>query len=193
MTTATFIALEGVERRLRARNLLLAAVLGLAPGTARACLPNFHDIEEPTLFEGEAGEMIWRHGGFEVTAISPATDLGGGYVVQHTANGNACYAEISSIVQNCATGEAVAFGGEMEAMIPEPRQETILEELNSLLEERARLAHPMTIAEISATAEGRRVEFVVPMGTTSLIRLGEFEFRLGAGCQVFYPELAGAG
>jgi len=193
MTTATFIALEGAGHRLRARNLFLATVLGLAPASAWACMPPFHEVVAPTLFEGEAGEAFWKYDTYEITGISRAYDLGGGYVVQHTINGNECYGEISSIAQNCATGEAVSFGGEVEAMIPGPRQEDILEELNVLLEERARLAHHLTIAEISATAAERGVEFVVPMRTTSQIRLGDYEFRLGAGCQTFYPELAGAG
>jgi len=193
MTTATFIALEGAGHRLRARNLLLATVLALAPASAWACLPTFHDIEEPALFEGKAGEMLWKYDTYEITGLTGATDLGDGYVVQHGIDGNACYAEILTLLQNCATGEAVAFGGEMEAMVPEPRQEDILEELDLLLEERARHAHHVTVAEISATAQARGVEFVVPMRTTSEIRLGDYEFRLGAGCQTFYPELAGAG
>jgi len=190
MTITRLTTFEGTGRRLRARDLLLAALLGMAPGSAWACLPTFHEIEEPTFFEGPDGEAVWRYGAYEVTAISPATDLGEGYVVQHTVNGNECYAEISSVVQNCATGEAVAFGGEMEAMTPEPRQEDILEELYDFIEEQARLAHHLTVAEISATAEAQGVEFVVAMGTTSLIRLGDYEFRLGVGCQTFYPGLA---
>ena len=193
MTTTTVLAAEGTRRVPCVRNLVLAALLGLAPGAAWACMPPFHEVVEPTLFEGENGEAFWKYDTYEITGISRAYDLGDGYVVQHTINGNECYAEISMVAQNCATGEAVAFGGEMEAMIPGPLQEDILEELDVLLEERARSGHPLSIAEISATAAEQGVEFVVPMRTTAQIRLGDYEFRLGAGCQAFYPELAGAG
>ena len=171
--------------------LALAWALVAGPGAAWACRPDFHHIEEPTLFEGPDGEAYWKYEIYGVTGISGAYDLGAGFVVQHLIDGNACYAEIAIVVQDCATGEAVTLGGEMEAMSPGPRQEDILEQLNVHLEERAWSGPPLSIAEISATAAERGVGFVVPMGTTSLIRFGEFEFRLGEACQAYYPELAG--
>ena len=84
----------------------------------------------------------------------------------------------------------MAFSGRIEAFAPGRPQEEILEELDRLIEERARLAHHLTIAEISATAAARGVGFVVPMPADSLVRLGAFEVRL-SGCRLAYPGLPG--
>jgi hypothetical protein len=192
MISAIAIASEQAWHSLRSRKLVLAVLLGLAPGSAWACRPNFHHIDEPTLFEGPDGETLWKHDTYRITGITQATDLGEGYVAQHLIDGNECYAELATVLQNCATGEAVSYGGQMEAMIPGPRQEDIVDELDALLEERVQSGRHLTVAEISATAAERGVDFVVPMGTTSLIRLGSFEFRLGEACQVLYPDLPGA-
>ena len=113
-------AREGAGRRLRARSLLLATIHGLAPASAWACRPAVHQVMGPTLFEGPDGEAFWKCDTYEITGISRASDLGDGYVVQHTIDGNKCYGEISTVVQNCVTGEAVSFGGEVEAMSPGP-------------------------------------------------------------------------
>ena len=121
--------------------------------------------------------------------LSPPEDLGGGYVVQHLRDGNGCYGEVFTIVQNCASGEAVAFGGHMGAMDPGPVE--VLEGLNTLIAERARLAHHMSIADVAATAKSRGVEAVVSMSTDSRFQQGLVEFQLGPGCQAFYPDLGG--
>lgn len=169
--------------------LLVVVVLGSLPGAAWACMPVFHDHEAPVRVEGEAGAVSWQHDIYLEARIDPAVDLGGGFVRQGMLEGNWCFGEASTLVHDCATGEAVAFGGEFNRMIPESnRAEAALAEL---IDERVRAGQPLSIAEISKEAVARAVEFVVPMRTTSTIALGGFEIELGQACRTHYPDLAG--
>ena len=182
ITTATFLALEGARRRPRALNLLWSALLSLAPAAAWACTPEPHGYEAPTRFKGEAGEIIWRYGQINVAPLSSAEDLCDGYLVQHLRDGKSCYGKVFAIVQNCASGEAVAFGGHMGVM--DPVIVEVLEGLNMLTAGRALLARHLPIADVAATARSRDVEAVVTVGTASRFQQGPVKFQLGQGCQV---------
>jgi hypothetical protein len=157
-------------------------------------MPGAHGYETPTRFEGEAGEVTWRYNKYDAARLGPAEDLGNGFAVQYLHDGNGCYAEVYTIVQDCATGEAVAFGGRAAfgGRIVEGDDGVldVLERLNEFIEERARLGHPLSIDDISAVAETRGVESVVPMRTDSHLRQGEGEFQLGVACRMFYPDMS---
>lgn len=178
------------------RALILAGVLIAGPGAAWACMPSPHGYEAPTRFEGEAGEVIWRYDEYDAVRLGPAQNLGGGFAVQYLRDGNGCYGEVYTIVQDCATGEAVAYGGQaaFAGQIVEGDDGVFagLERLNEFIEERARLGDPLSIDDISAVAETRGIESVVPMRTDSHIRQGEGEFQLGEACRMFYPDLSPA-
>ena len=189
MTTATFIALEGAGRRLRARNLLLAALLSFGPGSAWACMPDFHEHEAPVRVEGEAGSVSWQYGIWKETTLGPAEDLLRGYVSQHTLTGDWCGGRATIIVQNCSTGEALSFGGEFDRMVNRGQLD-IQEALEGLIRARAYAGRPMSIAEIAAEATEQGLERVVPMRTTSIIQLGDYQLQLGEACRSFYPQLA---
>ena len=176
------------SRRGRGWALALAGALSVGPGAAWACMPDSHGYEEPTVFEGEAGEVIWRYGQIKVARMSPAEDLGGGFAVQYLRDGNGCYSEVYTIVQDCASGEALAYGDRISLDHMGPIE--VLEELNTLVAEHARLGAPLSIAEVSAEAQARGVESVVPMRTDSHLRQGEGEFQLGAACRMFYPDMS---
>lgn len=173
--------------------LILAGILVAGPGAAWACMPDLHGYEEPTRFEGEAGEVTWRYGGYSVAQISAAKDLGSGFAVQYLRDGSGCYGEVYTIVQDCATGEAVAFGGRaaFAGRIVEGDDGVLagLERLNVFIEERASIGDPLSIDDISAVAETRGIESVVPMRTDSHLRQGEGEFQLGEACRIHYPSL----
>ena len=174
--------------------LILAGVLVAGPGAAWACMPAPHDHETPTRSEGEAGEVTWRYGGYNVVRMSPAEDLGNGFTVQYLRDGNGCYGEVYTIVQDCATGDALAYGGNFafggQAVVGDDGAIEVLEGLNEFIVERARLGDPLSIAEVSAEAQTRGVESVVPMRTDSHLRQGEGEFQLGAACRMFYPDMS---
>lgn len=180
--------------RRRALALALALAVLVPPGATWACSPGQHGYETPTRSVGEAGEVIWHYGAFDVARLSPAEDIGGGFAVQDLTDGTGCYGEAYTIVQNCATGEAVAFGGEAvfaaRIIVGHTGVLDVLEELNELLRERARIGDPLSIAEISAEAQVRGVESVVPMRTDSHLRQGEGEFQLGVACRMFYPDMS---
>lgn len=187
------IRLAALSRLGRGWALALAGALVVGPGAAWACSPGPHGYEEPTRFEGEAGEVTWRYGGYSVAQISAAEDLGSGFTAQYLRDGNGCYGEIYTIVQDCTTGEALAYGGEVafagRAVVGDDGVLEVLKTLDNLVAERARLGDPLSITEVSAEAQARGVESVVPMRMNSHLRQGEGEFELGEACRLYYPEL----
>ena len=188
--TRPFRASKGAGLRLRARNLLLTMLMGLAPGAAWACMPDFHEHEEPVRVEGEAGFASWQYGIWKETTLGPAEDLTQGFVSQQTITGDWCGGRATVIVQNCATGEAVSFGGEFEPMVNRGQLD-IQEALEGLIRARAYAGRPMSIAEIAEEAAEQGLERVVPMRTTSTIQLGDYQFQLGEACRAHYPDLLG--
>lgn len=188
--TIPFRARKGAGLRLRARPLLLTTLMGLAPGAAWACMPDFHEHEEPVRVEGEAGSVSWQYGIYRETTLGPAEDLTQGFVSQQTITGHWCGGRATVIVQNCATGEALSFGGEFDPMVNRGQLD-IQDALEELVRARAYAGRPMSIAEIAAEATEQGLERVVPMRTTSTIQLGDYQFQLGGACQAYYPDLAG--
>ncbi len=185
---ASIIALEGAGLRLR--SLVGAALLALGPGTAWACMPEFHEHERPVRVEGRAGAVAWLYGIWKETSIGPAEDLGGGFVREEMLEGSFCRGEAATLIHDCTTGQAVAFGGEFERMIVQTYEDDAA--LAELVDERTQAGQPLSIAEISEEAVTRGVEFVVPMRTTSTIAMGEYEFELGQACRTHYPGSVGA-
>ena len=183
--TTTLIPLGAAGR------LLAAVILALAPAVASACMPAPHDGASPVFERGERGAMLWLYGEARESRLSPADDLGGGFVVQTARSGNGCSGEVSTIVQNCSTGEAVAFGGNFspEDSAQWSRQSTLLDEVRSRIGQ----GRALSVADIIAAADAQSLEFAVPMRTTSRLLLGEKEVELRGGCRAFYPRLPGSG
>ena len=150
-------------------------------------MPALHGIDEPERVDGEAGEITWKYGQVGVTSVSSAKDLGGGFVVQYLRNGNSCHVEATTVVQDCATGEAVAFGGQIGADAIGQRE--VLQSLTAQVEEHAGSGAPLSIPEVSGRAQAIGAEFVISMRTDSRLGLGPFEFDLGPGCGAFYYDL----
>jgi hypothetical protein len=169
------------------RVALGGALLILGPGAAWACLPHFHDHEMPVRVVGENGTVTWQHDIWELTTLTGPEDLGGGFVVQFTHEGDHCYGERSVIVQDCASGEALSVGGAYEAMIPEISAEE--DALLATIRARAAEGRSMPVAEIAQEAAATGVESVVPLRVDSRISLRGFEFQLGEACRRFYPRL----
>ncbi len=188
--TRPFRVGEAARRMLRARNLLLTGLLCFGPGSAWACMPDFHEHETPVRVEGEAGLVSWQYGIWEETTLGPAEDLLWGFVSQQTITGDWCGGRATIIIQDCSTGEAVSFGGEFEAMVNRGQLE-IQEALEGLVRARAYANRPMSIGEIAEEATEQGLERVVPMRTTSSIQLGDYQFQLGGACRTHYPDLFG--
>ena len=85
---------------------------------------------------------------------------------------------------------ALAFGDRISMDDMGPIE--AIEEMSTRISDRARLGDPLSIAEVSAEAQARGVEFVVPMRIDSHLRQCEGEFQLGTACRMFDPELPGA-
>lgn len=188
--TRPFRVGEGARRMMRARNLLRTALICVGPGSAWACMPDFHEKEAPVLVEGEAGFVSWQYGIWEETTLGTGEDLTQGFVSQHTLAGDWCSGRATVIVQNCATGEALSFGGEFERMVNRSQLDIQLA-LEELIRARAYAGRPMSLAEIAEAAKEQGLERVVPMQTTSTIQLGDYQFQLGEACRTHYPDLVG--
>jgi hypothetical protein len=85
---------------------LIAGALAAMP--AFACSPA--PFEAGTSAAGEACGMVFFDDEYTARGLGDATDLGGGFVVQFYAEGNACYANASMVVTDCSAGQAAIFG-----------------------------------------------------------------------------------
>jgi hypothetical protein len=151
-----------------------------------------HGHEEPFLQQGEACAATWLHDNSRETGISSAEDLGGGFVAQVMFEHGLCGGRSLLVVQDCRTGEALAFGGYSDNEAPS--QWSLVEALRGEVETGIAAGNPMTVAEIEGDAQGRGFETVVALTTTSRVAVGgEHEVRLGCGCDLYYPGLPGGG
>jgi hypothetical protein len=172
------------------RYALFATLILLAPAAARACVLTTHGHVEPFRTEGTACAVTVLHDDAAETRMGEAQDLGGGFVAQRLFDGVACGGEISVIVQDCRTGQAVAFGGSdyEGANTQYDRMQALLDEVA----DRAPRSDLLSIEEIEDAARDSDIEFVVRMRTQSQFDLGGQSFHLGCGCQLHYPDLPGS-
>jgi hypothetical protein len=185
----TYIVARAASRLL-AVILLAAFALALGLTSASACMYTPREGQEPVFEEWERGGMRWLYDEVQESALYPAADLGRGFVVQDAHAGTGCSGESSSIVQDCNTGEAIAFGG--NGSIDDLAQWQLLDPLLQDIRAAIERGEPWSMAEIAAEATARGLEFAVPMRTTSRLRLGEMKVELGGACRAFYPRLPGS-
>jgi hypothetical protein len=146
--------------------------------------------QDPVFEEWDRGGMRWLYGEVQESTLYPADDLGGGFVVQDAHAGTGCSGESSSIVQNCNTGEAIAFGGDgsIDDLAQWQLADALLQDVRAAIER----GEAWSLTQISAQAAARGLEFAVPMRTTSRLRLGQMDVELGGACRAFYPRLPGS-
>jgi hypothetical protein len=144
------------------------------------------------LQQGAACAATWLHDGNRETGIGQAEDLGGGFVAQVMFEHAYCGGRSLLVVQDCRTGEAVAFGG--TSSNEAPAQWAMAEALRREVEAGIAASSPMSVGEIEGRAQGRGFETVAALSTTSRVAVGgEHEVQLGCGCGLHYPDLPGAG
>jgi hypothetical protein len=190
--TATWIATRDAQISACAPRLLTATllVLALTPAAASACMYTPRDGDEPIFEQGERGAMMWLWGEVMESTLRPADNLGHGFVVQTSYVGAGCGGESSTIVQDCNTGAAIAFGGDGDLSNNEQwlLQLALLDDVRRSIDR----GQPLAMDQIAAEASARGLEFAVPMRTNSRLLLGEMEVELGGACRAFYPRLIGS-
>jgi hypothetical protein len=148
--------------------------------------------------------MVFFDDEYTARGLGDATDLGGGFVVQFYAEGNACYANASMVVTDCSAGQAAIFGpGTTDSpMLSEEERAAKLHEpfeiLRGEIEAAAAAGTPLDLAQISARAGGDFINNAM-VGIATAIGISNDEaaplhsYDLACACRLYYPGSAGSG
>ncbi len=122
--------------------------------------------------------------------LSEAVDLGGGFVLQHATDGNACYNEWNIVVHDCNVGSLVVVGptrADYGAEVVAAPMYDILERVES----DARAGRPMSLDALVglARSNGYSDTLQVPVGTR--LSINGFSVPTDCACETFYPRLGG--
>jgi hypothetical protein len=121
--------------------------------------------------------------------LSEAVDLGGGFVLQHATDGNACYREWNIIVHDCNQGSLVVVGPARadygdEAPVP-------MYDIFERIQSDAAAGRPMSLDSLTslATSLGYSGTLQVPVGTR--LSINGYSVPSDCACRAFYPRLGG--
>lgn len=162
------------------------AIAAALPGAALACSPALLEPSEvPNT--GPDCAINWAVDEIRAVGLSPATDLGGGLVMQHAFDGNACYWDDALLLQDCAAGSAMLVGPDKRVLMDEPR-ETGLDRIRATLTGDQGAATLDRVADM-ARDEGYGAPAALAPGDT--LDMNGWPLPTHCACRHFYPDLAG--
>ena len=167
---------------------ILASMLLLTPGAALAC-----SIVEYTPSNGPVREASCAYTYYVDTAravgLSEASDLGGGIVMQHATDGNACYYEWNIVLHDCTAREVLVIGPARAdyPLDPLPPMFGIAERIEAAAEA-GRPPNLETLAGMAA-AVGYGHGLRVPVGTR--LSINGYTVPSDCACDTFYPRASG--
>ncbi|WP_425049910.1 hypothetical protein [Psychromarinibacter sp. S121] len=178
---------------------LYAVILAfaLAAPAAQACEPIYR--EGVDRFDGPNCGVTYFKDGISDEGISPADDLGGGFVRQTYFDGFACAATQSGVVIDCNAGQAVIYGpSALIEFAAEPGPENAqYAGTYAAVDAAAKAGTPLPLGEIKRRAAGMANAAIVPVvgkaiGISNTGAPSNRRYDLSCGCKVFYPGSAGA-
>ncbi len=122
--------------------------------------------------------------------LSAAVDLGGGFVLQHATDGNACYREWNIVVHDCNVGSLVVVGptradyGSEDVAAP---MYDILERIES----NARAGRPMSLDALAGLARSNGYSDTLQVRVGTRLSINGYTVPSDCACETFYPRLGG--
>lgn len=171
------------------RTALVALTLVLTPAVARACSPVlFTPSAIPE--RGEACSYYRYLTEIRAVGLSTASDLGGGYVIQHATDGNACYHEWNIVLFDCTARELAVIGPARDDYFPE-NSGAPMRAVYDRLEAEAAAGHPMSLDAASdlGRAQGFGAALRVPVGTR--LAINGYNVPTDCACDTYYPRPGG--
>lgn len=169
--------------------LALACWFALAPGgAALACsIIDFTPSDGPV--RGAACSHTYYVSTSRAVGLSEASDLGGGLVVQHATDGNACYREWNIVLHDCTAREVLVIGPARAdyPWDPEPPMFALFERIEAA----AAAGRPLSLDALAglASAAGYGNALRVPVGTR--LSINGYQVPSDCACDTFYPRASG--
>lgn len=166
---------------------LAVLVLAAAPGAGVACSPVLF-TPAPAPVAGEDCAIAWYLTEIRAVGLGPATDLGGGFVVQDIFDGNACYWEADLIVFDCGGGAGLVIGPDARALMAEPR-ETGIDRIAAGLAAGAAAGRAPVLDALAAAAasEGYAAPLALRLGRDHEVEVNGQRVGIDCACATFYP------
>lgn len=172
---------------MRAAPTLAAMALAAAPGAGVACSP-VPFAPAPAPAAGADCALAWYLSEIRAVGLGPATDLGGGFVVQDIFDGNACHWEANLIVQDCGGRAGLVIGHDTRALMDEPR-ETGIDRIAAGLAAAAAAGRAPVLDDIAAAAaaEGYATRLALQLDRDREIEVNGQRIAIDCACAAFYP------
>lgn len=157
---------------------------------ALACSPALMEVTGQPI-TGEGCALFWAVDQINGVGISPAEALAGGFAIQDTVNGNACYSALSTVLADCTSGQVLVLGEDrfdLMAQVNGPKIEALRSRLAGLAD-----AGKLTLAGAEAEAKSLGFDQISHAAIADGLTMGGHDFPLGCGCKTLFPELAGGG
>jgi hypothetical protein len=172
------------------RAALLIAILAAPALPALACSPASMEVTGKVQLVGECGQF-WAIDTITGAGLSDAEPLEGGFALQETVSGNACYSTLSMVISDCTTGMALVLGPESFDLMGGKTGQG----MDALRAKAGELAAQKALSLDAMEAEGRA------LGLTGISRqplvaplvLEGKTFALDCGCRVLFPPEGGKG
>lgn len=169
---------------------LLSAVLAVPALPALACSPAALEVTGKVQLVGACGQF-WAIDTITGAGLSDATPLEGGFALQETASGNACYSTLSMVIADCTTGMALVLGPDQFDLMGGKTGQV----MDALRAKASDLAGQKALTLDAMEAEGRALGLAgisrQPL-VTPLVMEGK-TFPLDCGCQTLFPPEGGKG
>jgi hypothetical protein len=169
---------------------LLIAVLAAPALPALACSPAPMEVTGKVQLVGECGQF-WAVDTITGAGLSDAEPLEGGFALQETVSGNACYATLSMVISDCTSGMALVLGPESFDLMGGKTGQG----MDALRAKAGELAGQKALSLDAMEAEGRALGLTgisrQPL-VTPLVMEGK-TFALDCGCRVLFPPEGGKG
>lgn len=171
------------------RTALVAFALALAPAAARACSPvPFTPSATPE--RGEACAYYRYLTEIRAVGLSPATDLGGGFVLQHATDGNACYHEWNLVLYDCTAGELAVIGPARDDYFPE-NSGAPMRAVYDRLEAEAAAGHPMSLDAASELGHAQGFGAALRVRAGTRLAINGYTVPTDCACDTYYPRSGG--
>ena len=175
--------------RTASTRLVLALLVSMAPtGAALACsIIEFTPSDGPV--RGASCSYTYYVNTARAVGLSEASDLGGGYVIQHATDGNACYREWNVVLHDCTTRNVLVIGSARADYPWDP--EPPMYDLFDQVETAAAAGRPLTLDALAglAAAAGYGNALRVPVGTR--LSINGYRVPSDCACDTFYPRASG--
>jgi hypothetical protein len=166
-----------------------ALVLGIQSVPAIACsIVDMTPSDQPM----RGANCSYYHIATTIRAVglSEAVDLGGGFVIQHATDGNACYREWNIVVHDCNARSLVVVGPARDDYGPE-QAEVPMYDIFNRIESDAAAGHPMSLAALTSLADSYGYAGTLRTAVGTRLSINGYNVPSDCACDTFYPGLGG--